>query len=100
MWDMDTCCGFAAAALSILAFGSFAVPIKCQAARRVSVDPLGTTTHGDNVRNTMEESSRPPSCAFSLSSLAILQDWHLLSHLLAGPAREQRAFLPVALRFD
>jgi hypothetical protein len=65
MWDMDTCCGFAAAALSILAFGSFAVPIKCQAARRVSVDPLGTTTHGDNARNMMDqESSRPPSSAF------------------------------------
>lgn len=33
--------GLAAALVAILAFGSFAVPIKCQAARKVSVDPLG-----------------------------------------------------------
>ena len=39
--DLETCCGFAAAGVSIVAFGSFAVPIKCQAARKVSVDPLG-----------------------------------------------------------
>lgn len=40
--DTETYCGFAAAVVSILAFGSFAVPIKCQAARKVPVDPLGT----------------------------------------------------------
>ena len=40
--NAQACCGYAAAVVSILAFGSFAVPIKCQAARKVSVDPLGT----------------------------------------------------------
>lgn len=45
MPDYNTCCGFAAALLSIVAFGSFAVPIKCQAARKVAVDPLVLQTY-------------------------------------------------------
>lgn len=41
--DAEKCCGYAAAFVSIVAFGTFAVPIKSEAARKVSVDPLGTS---------------------------------------------------------
>jgi hypothetical protein len=38
----DTCeaCGWAAAILAMLAFGSFGVPIKSDASRSVDIDPL------------------------------------------------------------
>ena len=39
-WSSKECCGYVAALVSIVAFGSFAVPIKCQAARRVEVDAM------------------------------------------------------------
>jgi glucose uptake protein GlcU len=39
---MEECCGYFAAFVSCVAFGTFAVPIKCAAVRKVDVDPLGT----------------------------------------------------------
>jgi glucose uptake protein GlcU len=41
----ETCCGLAAALISAVAFGSFAVPIKASACRKVSVDPLVLQTY-------------------------------------------------------
>jgi hypothetical protein len=43
MATVDTLYGYAAAAVACVAFGSFAVPIKSEAARRIDVDPLGTS---------------------------------------------------------
>jgi hypothetical protein len=43
MATVDTLYGYAAAAVACVAFGSFAVPIKTEAARRIDVDPLGTS---------------------------------------------------------
>jgi len=38
---LETCCGYAAAAIACVAFGSFAVPIKTAAVQQRKVDPLG-----------------------------------------------------------
>ena len=40
MGDSCEACGWAAAVLSMLAFGSFGAPIKSDAAKSVNVDPL------------------------------------------------------------
>jgi hypothetical protein len=41
----DTCWGWAAALLAAVAFGSFGVPIKSEAARSVDIDPLVFQTY-------------------------------------------------------
>jgi hypothetical protein len=38
--NICTACGWLSAIISCLSFGSFAVPIKCKAARECNVDPL------------------------------------------------------------
>jgi glucose uptake protein GlcU len=45
MADACEACGWAAAALSALAFGSFGVPIKCEAAQKVQIDPMVFQTY-------------------------------------------------------
>lgn len=42
MLQFEACCGYTAAAIACLAFGSFAVPIKSPSVQRENVDPLGT----------------------------------------------------------
>ena len=93
--DQDTCCGLAAAVVSIIAFGSFAVPIKCQAARKVPVDPLGTCAEGEDrsgfpawwkIRLIWEIHCLILTipCLFVCHSLANLQGWHVFLDELAG----------------
>ena len=41
MATLSTFYGYAASVVACVAFGSFAVPIKSEAARRIDVDPLG-----------------------------------------------------------
>jgi hypothetical protein len=43
MAALGTFYGYAASIVACVAFGSFAVPIKSEAARRIDVDPLGTS---------------------------------------------------------
>jgi hypothetical protein len=43
MTTLGTLYGYAASIVACVAFGSFAVPIKSEAARRIDVDPLGTS---------------------------------------------------------
>lgn len=45
MGDSCEACGWAAAVLSMLAFGSFGAPIKSRAAKSVDVDPLVFQTY-------------------------------------------------------
>jgi hypothetical protein len=56
--------GYAASIVACVAFGSFAVPIKSEAARRIYVDPLGT------FKFTVLVSS--PTCSLQGFSLSIL----------------------------
>ena len=56
------CCGYAAAFVSCVAFGSFAVPIKCHAVQKVDVDPLGTLGYshlGKDIKSTCDAGHSP-----------------------------------------